>query len=449
MKIIIFGATEVGCLLATEFFEDHDITIIDKEENRTDEFDKLDISFVHGNATDTEILRQADIRNADVFIACTAVDEANIVACLAAKKVSGIRTICFVSKEEYKNALNKNQNDSYYCDFFIDYIIWPEELLTQDIFRIVTVAKALDVENFADGNARLLEYKVTPNLKIVGQKIKDCGFTNDTIIVGITRNSELFIPNGDTEILADDKLIFMGTAHSLDILAGTFFHEKEIVKNVAIIGGGTVGFMLAKNLETLKIKTKIIERNYPRCEYLAQELKNTLIIHGDGTDLKLLDEEEIGSADVVISVTNNDEKNLLCSLLAKQLGVKRVIARVAKVLNIPLFEKVGIDVAISPKNSALAEVKNDLAENNVDILATVEQGLGEVLEIRVKPEFDGRKVMELKFPTPAIIGVIQRHNKVIIPYGMTELKYDDILIIFTRAEDGDAVKEFFKAGSSK
>ncbi len=449
MKIIIFGATEVGCLLATEFFEDHDITIIDKEENRTDEFSKLDISFITGNVCDIGTLKCAEVENADVFIACTAIDEANIVACLSAKRICGIRTICFVSKEEYKNTLYFEKNNINTGDFFIDYIIWPEELLTQDIFRIVTVAKALDVENFADGNARLLEYKVTPNLKIVGQKIKDCGFTNDTIIVGITRNSELFIPNGDTEILADDKLIFMGTAHSLDILAGTFFHEKEIVKNVAIIGGGTVGFMLAKNLETLKIKTKIIERNYPRCEYLAQELKNTLIIHGDGTDLKLLDEEEIGSADVVISVTNNDEKNLLCSLLAKQLGVNRVIARVAKVLNIPLFEKVGIDVAISPKNSALAEVKNDLAENNVDILATVEQGLGEVLEIRVKPEFDGRKVMELKFPTPAIIGVIQRHNKVIIPYGMTELKYDDILIIFTRAEDGDAVKEFFKAGSSK
>ena len=316
MKIIIFGATEVGCLLATEFFEDHDITIIDKEENRTDEFSKLDISFVTGNVCDIGTLKCAEVENADVFIACTAIDEANIVACLSAKRICGIRTICFVSKEEYKNTLYFEKNNINTGDFFIDYIIWPEELLTQDIFRIVTVAKALDVENFADGNARLLEYKVTPNLKIVGQKIKDCGFTNDTIIVGITRNSELFIPNGDTEILADDKLIFMGTAHSLDILAGTFFHEKEIVKNVAIIGGGTVGFMLAKNLETLKIKTKIIERNYPRCEYLAQELKNTLIIHGDGTDLKLLDEEEIGSADVVISVTNNDEKNLLCSLLA-------------------------------------------------------------------------------------------------------------------------------------
>lgn len=447
MKIIIFGATEVGCLLATEFFEDHDITIIDKDENKTDEFSKLDISFVTGNVCDIGVLKCSDIENADVFIACTAIDEANIVACLSAKRLSGIRTICFVSKEEYKNTLYFEKNNINNTDFFIDYIIWPEELLTQDIFRIVTVAQALDVENFADGKARLLEYKVTPNLSIVNKKIKDCRFTHDTLIVGITRNGELFIPNGDTELLAEDKLIFMGTSHSLDILAGTFFHEKEIVKNVSIIGGGNVGLMLAKNLETLKIRTKIVEKNYERCEFLAQELQNTLIIHGDGTNLKLLDEEEIGSADVVISVTNNDEKNLLCSLLAKQLGVKRVIARVAKVLNIPLFEKVGIDVAVSPKNSALAEVKNDLAENNVDILATVEQGKGEVLEIKVKPEFDSKKIMDLTFPTPAIIGIIQRNNKVIIPNGLTEIKTNDILIIFTKAEDGNSIKEFFKAGT--
>ena len=174
MKIVIYGATEIGCLLATEFFEDHDITIIDKEENRTDEFNKLDISFVQGNASDIEVLKNADIKNADIFIACTGIDEANIVACLSAKKFGGIRTICFVSKEEYKKTLSFEKNNEHFCDFFIDYIIWPEELLTQEIFRIVTVAHALDVENFADGRARLLEYKVQPYHSIVGKKVKDC-----------------------------------------------------------------------------------------------------------------------------------------------------------------------------------------------------------------------------------------------------------------------------------
>ena len=444
MKMVIYGATEIGCLLATEFFEDHDITIIDKEENRSDEFDKLDISFVQGNASSIDVLNNADIKNADIFIACTGIDEANIVACLSAKKFGGVRTICFVSREEYKKTLSLEKNSANFCDFFIDYIIWPEELLTQDIFRIVTVAHALDVENFADGRARLLEYKVKPHHPIVGKKVKDCGFTKNTLIVGLTRNSELFIPNGETEIKEDDKLIFMGTPHSLDILAGTFFHEKEIVKSAAIIGGGNVGMMLAKSLEKLKIKTKVIEKDYDRCRVLAEELTNTLVINGDGTNLKLLDEEEIGAADVVISVTNNDEKNLLCSLLAKQLGVKRVIARVAKVINIPLFEKVGIDIAVSPKNSAINEVKNDLQENDVDILATVEQGQGEVLEITVIQDFNGQKIKDIKFPAGAIIGVIIRKNNIIIPYGETEIYTDDILIIFTTSDNAGTIKEFFK-----
>ena len=444
MKIVIYGATEIGCLLATEFFEDHDITVIDKEENRTEDFDRLDISFIQGSAADINVLKAADIVNADVFIACTGYDERNIVACLTVKKVSGIKTICFVSKSEYQDVLALNNNTDYLNDFYIDYVIWPEELLTQELFRIVTVAHALDVENFADGKARLLEYKVKPESLIVGKMVKDCGFTKDTIIVGIKRGSLLFIPNGLTEINADDKLIFMGTAHSLDILAGTFFHEKEQVKTAAIIGGGNVGYMLAKSLEDLKIKTKIIEKNYDRCEFLAQELTKTLVINGDGTNLKLLDEEEIGESDVVISVTNNDERNLLCSLLVKQLGVKRVISRVSKVLNIPLFEKVGIDIAVSSKTSAINEVRNDIDETEVDILALVEQGEGEVLEILLNKDFDGMFIKDLRFPAPAIVGVVQRRSSVIIPKGDTKLISQDILIIFTKAENVDKVKSYFK-----
>ena len=130
--------------------------------------------------------------------------------------------------------------------------------------------------------------------------------------------------------------------------------------------------------------------------------------------------------------------------MAKQLGAKKVVSRVSKVLNVPLFEKVGIDIAISAKNSAMNEVKNDLQENNVDILATVEQGQGEVLEIAVLPEFNGKRIMDIKFPSSAIIGVILRRNKVIIPKGDTEIHEEDILIIFTTAENADSIKEFFK-----
>ena len=444
MNIIIFGATELGCLIATEFFEDHDITIIDREENFTNNFNKLDIGFVAGNASNIDVLRLANIKDADLFLACSDLDEVNIVACLTAKRVSGIKTICFVSKEEYKSSMGLTKDTDYPCDLYIDEVIWPEELLTQDIFRIITVSDALDVENFAEGKARLLEYRMKENSVLVDKKIKDCDFPQETLIVGITRNTELSIPTGETVLEKDDKVIFMGSSHSLDKLAGRFFHEKGIKKNVTIIGGGNVGKMLAENLEDSKTKVKIIEKDTQRCEKIAEDLSDTLIINGDGTDLTLLNEEEIAESDVVVSVTNNDEKNLLCSLLAKQLGVKRVIARVSKNANILLFEKVGIDIAVSTKNAALNEVKNSISGGNVDILATVEQGKGEILEITIPEKYSDTMIKDLKMPAKAIVSIIQRKNKVLIPKGDTMVRALDNLIIFTTAENSSVIKEYFK-----
>ena len=444
MKIIIFGANELGAMIATELYASNDITVIDSEKNKIDSLNKIDIGFIDGSATNVEVLMQANIKSADIFIACTDSDELNIVSCLTAKKFGNVCTMCFVRKEAYKTTLGYTKDADFNCDFYIDYIIWPEELLMQEIFQIITVAKALDVENFANGRARLLEYKIAENSILVNQMVKNCEFPKDTLIVGITRGGSLFIPTGETQLKQDDKVIFMGLSNSLDILAGKFFHEKEFVKNITIIGGGNVGLKLAKNLENLKLNLKIIEKNPERCELLAEQLTKTLIINGDGTDLELLNEEDISSSDVVVSVTNNDEKNLLCSLMAKQVGVKRVISRVSKILNLSLFEKVGVDIALSSKMAALNEVKNFLCGNNVGILTTVEQGKGEVLEITLPENFESIKVMDLKLPAKAVIGVVRRRNRVIIPNGITQLMSCDNLIVLTTSENAQLIKDYFK-----
>lgn len=444
MKIIIFGANELGFMIASEFYANNDITVIDEEQNKTDSFNKLDVAFVAGNASSVDVLKQAGAKNADVFIACNDSDELNIVACFTAKRVSDMKTLCFVRKEEYKSSLGITKDAEFNGDFYIDNVIWPEELLTQEIFRIITVAKALDVENFAEGRARLLEYKIPRNSVLVGGILKNCEFPKDTLIVGITREGELFIPNGETVLKEDDKVIFMGLSHSLNILAGKFFHEKEFVKYVTIIGGGNVGLKLAKSLENLKIKLKIIERDEDRCNYLSQELSNVLVINGDGTDLELLNEEDVSSSDVVVSVTNNDEKNLLCSLLVKQLGAKRVISRVSKNENAALFEQVGIDIAISSRTASLNEIKNNIKDTNIGILATVEQGQGEVLVIQIPENFETRKMRELKLPAKAIVGVIQRRKRILIPNGITQVMGGDKLIIFTTSQNAPIIKNFFE-----
>ena len=445
MKIVIFGANKVGAMIASQFYTDNDITVIDNEKNKADAISKLDVSFIDGNGSDIDILKQAEVKTADVFIACTNSDELNIVACLTAKKLGNGCTMCFVRNEEYKASLGIAKDAEYNNEFYIDIVIWPEELLTQEIFRIITVAKALDVENFAGGRARLLEYRIEEDSILVNQTVRNCSFPKDTLIVGITRDENLFIPSGETVLYKDDKVIFMGLANSLDILAGKFFHKKNFVKNITIIGGGNVGLKLAKSLEGMKFKTKVIERDSERCTYLAEQLSDALIINGDGTDLELLNEEDIADSDVVISVTNNDEKNLLCSLLTKQLGVNRVISRVSKTANAELFAKVGVDVSISTQTAALNEIKSTLYGTNIGILATVEQGKGEVMTILLPDKFESTKIMNLKLPVKGIVGIVQRRNRIIIPNGATQIMGGDNLIIFTLSENAPVIREYFRA----
>lgn len=447
MKIVIYGANELACLIATKLFEDHDIIIIDDNpNNNSDNFEKLDLDYIQGSGSNINVLESIDIKSADIFIACTDNDEANIVACLTVTNMAKLKTVCFVSKKENVDSLSLVRGSQYQKELMIDYVLWPEELMTQEIFRIITVPNAIDVENFANGKARLLEYRVVEGTKFLNKKIKDCSFPEETLIVGITRDDKLFIPNGDTEILLNDKVIFMGSSYSLDILANKFFQEKTDVKQVTIIGGGNVGLMLAQNLEKVNVKIKIIEFDYKRCVELTENLKNTLVINGDGANFELLEEERVGESDVVISVTNNDEKNLLCSLLAKQLGVKKVITRVSKNANATLFEKVGIDVAISENGAAIEDIENHLIKTDIEILATVERGQGKVLEIMVPFNFKSDTLMNLKFPCKAIIAIIQRRNRIIIPRGTTQVMPFDNLIIFTTKENSDIIKEYFKRG---
>lgn len=441
MKIVVFGASEIGFLIATEFFEDHDVTIIDKEENKTDALNKLDISYISGNGSNINTLQSANIEDADIFIACSGFDEANIVSCLTVSRLSQAKTVCFVSKPEYIESLKLVKNTRYEM---IDYVIWPEELLTQEIFRIITVPKAVDVENFAGGRARLLEYRIGDDSVLLNKKLKNCNFAEHTLVVGITRDSSLFIPDGETEFKLNDKVIFMGSSTSLDILARDIFQSNTKVKTAAIIGGGSVGLMLAQNLEKINIKTKIIEQDYKRCEYLTEHLKKTLVLYGDGTNIELLEQEEFGECDVVICVTNNDEKNLLCSLLTKQIGAKKVITRVSKSANIRLFEKVGIDVAISPKEASINEIRNNLVDTNFDILATVEGGQGRIVETTVPQKYNYVSLMDLHLPVKAVIAIIQRGLSVIIPNGMTKLLEGDSLLIFTREENLQKVIDFFR-----
>lgn len=447
MRIVIYGAGDIASIVATEFFEDHDIIIIDPDPEKLAQFSHLDLSVIQGDASNIKILSAADIKNTDVFIAASEIDEANIVGCIMTKYLSCAQTVCFVSRKECKNSLKIIRDNAIKeDDININFVIWPEELLTREIFSLITVPDAVDVENFIQGKARLLEYRIKEKSPLLGKKLKDAGFHDEVLVVGIARDDKLFIPNGEDEFKINDKCIFMGTVEGLDLTALRFFieEEKNGIKNAVIIGGGTVGFELSNLLEKTKIKVKLIEKDYKRCEFLSENLNKTLILNADGTNSEFLSQEDIKAADIVVAVTDSDEKNLLCSLLSKQLGAKRVITRVDQLATVPLFENVGVDVAVSAKRAALNELKNQIIDSKMGILATVESGLGKVQEIKVKKDFKDTALMNLKLPVRAVIAIIKRGTRIIIPKGATLIRANDSLLIFTMANDASKICDFFK-----
>jgi trk system potassium uptake protein TrkA len=443
MNILLYGATEMSYLIASQLHQQHDITVLIEDGERVEHFSNLDVSQVEGSGGDIAILEQIGAGQADVFIACSILDEANIVACWTVKKVANAETICFIGKPALYRNFSSTAHNHYHTRYDIDSIIWPEQLLTQEMFRIISVPDALDVEILAGGKAKLFEYRINETSTLVDKKISECDFPKDILISGITREDKLFIPNGSTLIYPGDKVIFIGTGPALDSLAADFFHSTSRVKSVSIIGGGSVGFMLAELLEKLKIRVKIIEHATNRCEFLANSLKRALVIKGDGMDLDLLESEAIAESDVCVCTTNNDEKNLLCSLLVKQLGSKRTITRIGNSQNYELFARLGIDVVVSPKASALTEVLNHVQTQDVDVLALIEGGKGEVLRLTVPETFKEVMISELKFSANAIIGVIIRGHRVLIPDGNTSVYPGDRLKVFTMKEDSESIKGLF------
>lgn len=443
MKIIIFGSGEIGGQIAEAFFEEHDITVIDRAERLLVNVNKLDLSVIAGNAADIRVLEEAGIKTADLFIACSHSDEANIIAALTAKLISDVKTMCFISNKEYYESL-KMAKESEYDAFNIDKVIWLQELLTQDIVRVLTVPIAIDVEVFLEGRANLMEYKIEENSVLCGQLIRQCQFPPEVLILGITRNNSLFIPNGNTELLPDDKVIFMGKTSSLTLLVNKFFRKaKAKVRSVLILGGGTMGYLLAKSLEDIGLKAKLIEADEERCRFLSEDLHSTLIIHGDGTDLKLLQEEEAGYCDVAVCLTDSDEKNLLCSLFSKKLGVEKVITRALKSGNIDTFELAGIDIVISPRDAVLNSVRNSFLNQSGSILLSVGKGQGEILRLKVPAAMNGIAVRDLKIPGNALIAAIDHKKKVLIPNGETGLTQGDSVIVFCLSENSDEVLDYF------
>jgi trk system potassium uptake protein TrkA len=439
MRIVIVGGGEIGFALAQVLSTQHAVVVVDHAPDVADRFEPLDVQFILGAATSADVLGRAGVRDAAVLVACTGLDEVNIVTCAMARQIAErLRTICFVSRHDF---LDETEGLNA---FGIERVIWPEAQLAADIERIIRTPDALDAESFADGAIRLIEYRLPQDSTFVGRRVADLHLPRGSLIVAVRRGESLFIPRGVNELAAGDKAVIMGTPDALEeVRRGLRGTPDGSRPRVTIIGGGDVGLQLAERLETGEVDVVVIERDAVRGEMIAGRLRRALVLNGDGTDLELLESEDIGRSDVMVSVIDNDERNLLASLLARQLGVRRVITRVSKPANLRLFEHVGIDVAISARGAAVASVLHQIQGGTTRLLALVEQGAGRILELDVPQGYTPTALRDLAPPLNSIVGAIVRKSTAIVPRGTDTIEPGDRLIVFTTHSAADRVRDYF------
>jgi len=418
--------------------------VIDQDPEVGKRFESLDVAFLAGSGTSADVLGRADVSEVDLLVACTGLDEVNMVACAVANRLGVGRTICFASREDFADSESIGRTVREH--FGIEQIIWPEGQLADEIERIINAPGAIDAEVFADGRVRLLEFRLDATTVLTTAPLAALHLPHGALIVAVKRHDGIEIPKGDTRLAPGDKIFVMGTPDAVAQVVGQIHGDRPANRRqmVTIIGGGDVGFRLAQRLDAAgEVDLRIIERDRERGALLAGALHRALVLHGDGTDLELLEAEDVGRSDVLVSVIDNDERNLFASLLGRQLGVGRVITRVSRLANLRLFERVGIDVALSARGAAVSSLVHDIQGGRARLLAVLEEGQATIVEIQVPAGFQARALMALAPPPQSIVGAILRGPDVIVPRGADEVRPGDRLIVFAAAGSVRLVRDYF------
>ncbi len=444
MRVIIVGAGEVGYQIAKFLTLEHiDVVVIDKDKDKLKRVgEELDVAVIEAEGGDPSALKEAEADKADIILAVTNSDETNMIACLLAKAMFNIpRKIARIRNPDYffnKELLGKDNLD-------IDPAINPELEVAKAIARLLEIPFATDVEDFEGGIIRVIGYKVPENSSLCGKSLENLrSILDKKFIIGIIERDETtFVPRGK-DIINEGDIIYL-PIKKVDIGDTAKILEVSIKpsKKVMILAGGRIGYYIASTMEH-KADIKIIEKNYERCQYLSKYLGRSLILHGDGTDQKLLIEENINNMDVFIAVSNNEELNIMASLLAKKLGVKKAIAIVNRTNYIALAHSLGLQAVLSPRLITASTILRYVRKGDILSLTAIAEDKAEIIEARVgkKSMLVGKTLKDAKLPKSSIIGAILRDNKIIIPIGNDTIFEDDKLIIFTLRE---AISEIEKA----
>lgn len=441
MNVVIVGGGQIGLQIASALHSSYNVTVLELDPVRSSAFESIDVRFMQGNGADPEDLRLAAVDTAHAFIACTLSDDVNVLACIAAKALGAERTMAFVTRQRYMDAF-ATRGMMEGVGLVIDRLVWPQRTLAMQIADLVRVPRAVESSFLADERLQLLEYRLEPGDPFLDKPIAEIKLPPNILVAGSIRGESFIVPSGQTVLHPGDKAVFIGTRKSMQELQGRFARRKRH-PNVVIIGGGNVGFMVAERLQHEGTHIKLVEENKARCVKLAKWLPRVLVLQGDGTDLDLLEQERFEDADVLVAVTDDDSKNLLIALMAKQLAIPKVITRVSKAGNRRLFERVGIDIPLTPRTAAIQEVLNWLHLDNVEHLANIEDR-AEVMEVSYPSYCSSGRIRDLGAPSESLIGAILRGDHVIIPSGDVQLQAGDHLYIVTTPNNVDTVHRWLE-----
>jgi len=442
MKIIIIGAGKVGYSLAESLSKsNYDVIIIDKSYAALSKAEEnLEVLCIRGSGVSTSILMEAGIETTDLLIAVTSSDEVNMVCCLTAKKLGVKHTIARIRDPEYAKELSllKEELD-------LDLIINPEQAAAEEIANVLNFPIAINVENFAKGRVKMAELKATKEMGILGIPLRELGNRLiSTVLIGVViRNEEVIVPNGDFIIEEGDRICIIGKPSSLYNFCKMSGKCPQKIKNVMIAGGGRIAIYLAKLLLEMDIKVKLVEIDREICLHLSEILPESLVIHGDGTDEELLKSENISDMDGFVAMTGMDEENLMSALLAKQNGVKKVIAKVSRANYINIIKNLGIDSVISPKLITTNHILKFIRGNSVESLYRIIEGHAEITELIADSSSDilNIKIKKLGLPKDVIIATIVRKKEVVIPHGNDIIKEGDRVIIISKNKNFSSLDE--------
>ena len=454
MYIVIAGAGEVGTHIASLLIEaKHEVAIIEQSSETIENVrNQLEVNTIIGNAATPRILRETNVHRADLIIAVTNNDETNMLTCFLAKELGAAMTVARVRNPEYSGyfvTTGKSPSAPRKVirpiSLGIDLFINPEFEVAKEITNLFSSFYLSPVENFADGRVQIKEFKVGEKrgLKKALGKIK---FTKPCVVAAITRAGEIIAPTADEIIQQDDHIYLVAYREHMDELGEMFAQSQRPVKNVVILGGGRVGFLVAEGLDKYGISVKVIEKDISRSEEIAAKLEGATVVQGDGTDRDFLIEQGVPSADAFVATTENDELNILCGLLAKNLGAPRAVIVANNPGYIPLAEAIGIDIVSSPPLLTAGKIAHFVLHGGAISAAYIGGKELQAVEFVTssKARVAGREISKAGLPKEAIAGAIVHNDKVIIPPNDSTIQIGDHVIIISPLSVIPDVEKLFR-----